>query len=121
MEALVQVFRDELSEVEFPDINLASLEADRARVVDAHQELERARKVLEVALEDLRVRSTKAHAYALVFANADTALLERLNQIPLKRRGKSSAKKTTKSRKAKKEKAPLFEQEPPEDALEAAE
>lgn len=100
------LYREELSTLSFPDVDLSRLESrvDAVRTaVDAvavqREALARAQSELDEALSSLAKGARRAYAYAQVFAQGDEALTQRLKEIPLgpagerKKRGRPPGKK----------------------------
>lgn len=134
---VVDLFEDALVDVQFPDVDKASLEEGMAAVraqADAvdriRGELEAARQGLQRAQESLRTQAQRGLAYAKVYAEGDESLTERLDGISFGGRKtkakKGERQKTTTRRKkaAAREAAPEtelpFEGEGPKPARTAA-
>ena len=85
---VLALYREALSELRFPDLDLAalesmrsSLEAAQCEVERVERELEAARAVVAARTEALLGRSQRALAYAKVFAQGDEALSARVAQV----------------------------------------
>jgi len=108
VEALIELFRGQLAEVRFPDVDADTLEEAASGVTAAADSVERARAALERAAEALRgeQRALREHArlayrYAKVFATGNDELSAALDSIslddppaakPKKRRGRKPKK-----------------------------
>ena len=108
----LQFFAETLSELTFPDIDQASLEAladnvesQTAEVDRLEAELQQARDALQEAKDNLRRAARRGLAYAKVYADGDQALEEQLSELALSRHGDSGKPATRKrggrGRKAK--------------------
>ncbi|MCK6549276.1 hypothetical protein L6R52_25765 [Myxococcota bacterium] len=89
--ALLEVFKAELPEVRFPDVDFAVLEATEAEVMkqteavaQAEAALADAKKAQLEAFESLMAKSRRALAYAKVFAEDKPELMAKLDAIGLK-------------------------------------
>jgi hypothetical protein len=87
---LVAIFEEQLSEVQFPNVNhqtLASLvehvRASAEAVAAAQAQVATAEAALGDSRDELFVRAEQALAYAKIYAATDAKLLERLNGIEL--------------------------------------
>ena len=86
--AVLDLYANDLANVQFPDVSLTILEqADRA-VKDALAELAQAEALLESAhatllarQEELAQKATRALAYARIYAESDEALAEKVAAI----------------------------------------
>ncbi|MGA9523766.1 MAG: hypothetical protein WBV82_20055 [Myxococcaceae bacterium] len=98
IESLIELFRTELGEVRFPDVDGDSLSAAASEVRDASCEVVRAEEALAAAMRELAQRqdqllqkSQRALAYARIFAEENPELLARLDTVQLPRAGRDSA------------------------------
>jgi hypothetical protein len=90
---ILALFRKELAEVQFPDLDLAVLEHAEEAVLAAQVEVERVEAQLEAAriaraeqLAELETKAERALAYARVFASGDADLTARLAEAELGRK-----------------------------------
>jgi len=104
---VMELFRSELDEVSFPDVDhevldghAEEVEARAADVEHARAALDEARGKLEVAQTALRRAAERGLAYARVYADGDEALAERLRALALTRSA-TVEKKRRPRRKAK--------------------
>jgi hypothetical protein len=86
--AVLDVFRDALADVRFPDVDRATLEESEAELLAAQIaleaaefELERARASVAERSASLTSRAQRALAYAKVFAEDDPVLRDRLDSL----------------------------------------
>ncbi len=96
---LLKVFKEELSAVAFPDVSFKVLESLSQVVENNAKELEKAQeaaKAAEEALEssqnELLLKSSRAIAYAKVFAEDKAELLDKLSQINVGKAGRAAKK-----------------------------
>jgi TolA-binding protein len=85
---VLELYAGELAQVQFPDLDLALLEAAREQVRDAQLEIERVEATLAQAqaalgdkLQQLNGKIERALAYARVFAQGDPVLAPRIAEI----------------------------------------
>jgi hypothetical protein len=90
---VLELYADALSEVRFPDLDLALLEAARDALLVSQLEVERieaqlqaARSALESKNEALQTKAERALAYARVFALGDAALSARLAELGVRKK-----------------------------------
>lgn len=90
IEALIEVFEQELADVSFPDVNAGELAALRVEVEEriemvkhARATLERAELGLEEAIAELNRKAEAGLSYAKVFAKGKSHIEERLRSILL--------------------------------------
>jgi hypothetical protein len=100
--SLLELFRTDLEEVRFPDVDLPSLEASADEVRSASSEVSRAEQALTAALKGLSERqealhhkSLRALAYARIYAEDDAELLSRLEAVQLARPARGTAVEAT--------------------------
>lgn len=98
--AVVELFRGDLDEVCFPDVDRARIDARVAEVGDRVQDVATARRALEGAqqaldeeLGKLTQIAERGLAYARIYAGGDEDLGERLNSISLSPRSERRRKK----------------------------
>jgi hypothetical protein len=92
LQDLLKLFGQELSTVKFPDLDRAVLEEAAERVKEKAEEVARAQAALEAARqalyesqEALLQKGQRALAYARIFAEDDTELSAKLDDISLPR------------------------------------
>jgi ElaB/YqjD/DUF883 family membrane-anchored ribosome-binding protein len=92
IQAVIDLFAEPLRELRFADVDAATLDefaasaqAAAAVVTTAETELARARHTLQERQDALLQHAQRALAYARVYAEADPALSEQLDQIALPR------------------------------------
>jgi len=96
VQAVLDLFENELAELKFPDIDQSVLK-EAARCVDERAEvllraeaaLQAARESLYDSQELLLQKCHRAVAYARIYAEEDAALLERLDAIGLPKSGRN--------------------------------
>jgi hypothetical protein len=88
LDRLMDFFRAELASVQFPGVDAKVLDAASARVAAAQEsvrraeaELDSARSTLQAAQDEAAQKAQRALAYARVYAQDDTALLARLDEL----------------------------------------
>lgn len=99
VQVLINVFKEHLSNVAFPDVSLEILE-DMVKKVSVHaQDLqealaraESAREALESGKNELLQKAARGLAYATIFAEGNDALLEQLSLINLSKTARPSKK-----------------------------
>ncbi|HEX4353551.1 MAG TPA: hypothetical protein VHZ95_11560 [Polyangiales bacterium] len=86
-------YADALSDVRFPDLDLARLEEARASILTTQLEVERieaklsiARAALDAELDALHRTAERALAYARVFAQSDPALGARVAELGVRKK-----------------------------------
>jgi hypothetical protein len=89
---VLTLFRQELAEVHFPELDLAVLEQAEQAVFAAQVEVERVETQLEAAriaraeqLAELETKAERALAYARVFASSDAELSARVSELGRKK------------------------------------
>jgi hypothetical protein len=92
IEALLELFRTELEEVRFPDVDGQALATAAEGVRSAASDVAQAERALTAALkalsdrqEALHHKSLRALAYARIYAEDDAGLLSRLEAVQLAR------------------------------------
>jgi hypothetical protein len=92
VQAVVDLFADPLRDVRFADVDAATLaemaastQAAAEVVATAEGEVTRARRALQDRQDALLLHAQRALAYARVYAEADPAMTEKLEQIALPR------------------------------------
>ncbi|HEY2732977.1 MAG TPA: hypothetical protein VGI70_03285, partial [Polyangiales bacterium] len=90
---VLALYAEALSDVRFPDLDLALLESARAAVLTAQLDVERveaklaiARAELDAQLDALQRKAERALAYARVFAQSDAALGARVAELAVRKR-----------------------------------
>lgn len=91
-QAVLALFAEDLADIKFPDVDAAVLraaaeEVERARaaVTAREAELEAAQDALATKLDTLTAKASRALAYARIYAETNTALLEKVNLISMAR------------------------------------
>ncbi len=99
IESLIELFRTELGEVRFPDVDGESLASVASEVRDASTEVARVEEALSAAMRELAQRqeallqkSHRALAYARIFAEENPELLARLDAVQLPRAGRKATR-----------------------------
>jgi len=99
VQELLKVFKEDLSAVAFPDVSFKVLEALSQDVEKNAKELAKTRELAKAAEEaldasqnELLQKSLRAIAYAKVFAEDKSELLDKLSQINLGKAGRSAKK-----------------------------
>lgn len=94
---VLELYASELSEVRFPDLDLAALQALAGEVHDAQEEADRLESELRDARERVAERSAAMHAraeralsYARIYAEGNAALGDRLAAIRAPGRSEAS-------------------------------
>lgn len=105
LRALIGLFETELSEVQFPDMNLRVLTEAAKQVLTASEQVAEAEKALEAAQAELQeqqeallLKGQRALAYARIYAEESPELIEKLQLITLprsQRRARSEVPPTT--------------------------
>ncbi|XXF78435.1 hypothetical protein P2318_01380 [Myxococcaceae bacterium GXIMD 01537] len=92
LQALLELFHQELAQVKFPDVDGAVLREAAARVRERAEEVARAQAALEAARQALQEtqeallqKGQRALAYARVFAEDDAELSTKLDAVSLPR------------------------------------
>jgi|GEM_PF-2347971 len=105
---LLQIFQDDLDDVRFPDVDSAVLQqlcddvgAQAEALHQAQLAVEQARQTLSDAQGQLEKKAKQALLYARVYAEDDTDLLERLADVSLGDKRKTSKTKSTKAKAPK--------------------
>jgi chromosome condensin MukBEF ATPase and DNA-binding subunit MukB len=93
--SVIELYTEELADVRFPDLDLATLELARDELTSAQQELERieaeldrVRAALDAKVQALDATAERALAYARIYAERDPELSARIEEM---RRRPSSA------------------------------
>jgi hypothetical protein len=102
---VLSLFRQELAEVHFPELDAGVLEAAEKAVLAAQVEVERIEAQLEAAriaraeqLAELETKAERALAYARVFASNDPELNARVTELGRKKSAASDPSTPTKKR-----------------------
>jgi hypothetical protein len=116
VQELINVFKNDLSAVSFPDVNLEILETLVQKVTSGAKELndimshvDEVRQSLEDSRNELQTKSIRGLAYAKVFAEGNSNLLEKLSGINLGKTSRSSKKTVEKPENGKNPETPAGE------------
>ncbi|MDG5814985.1 hypothetical protein QA601_07850 [Chitinispirillales bacterium ANBcel5] len=124
---LKNIFKDELSEVSFPDVSSDVLDELTQEVENKAHELEKikellaaAHEALEMANQDLITKASRGLAYAKVYAEGNDELMEKLNSIKLTRAQKAVKKSSSDSdgKRKRKRKTTSTQETPSENDVE---
>jgi hypothetical protein len=106
---LLTIFKNDLSAINFPDVNQEVLDALVQKVASSAKNLQEAltavqaaRDSLEAAQNELTSKAVRALAYAKVFAEGNDALLEKLSRISLGKTSRSPKKSALEKMSAEK-------------------
>lgn len=104
--ALLTLFKEQLSDVVFPDVSLeviegliAGLDAKGRAVEDARRLVESAQEELSLAHEELQQRCVKALAYARIYAEGNEGLQEQLSGIQFGKQVRVAKKTVSRAKK----------------------
>lgn len=96
--AILELYRDSLREVRFPDLDFDSLSHAAAELCAAQLEVEcieaallTARDAVRERAEQLSAQCERALSYARIFASGNAALLQRVAEVEAAGKGQSSA------------------------------
>lgn len=111
---VIELYKGDLSEVRFPDLDLAVLESARDELQHSQLEVERleadlhaARAALDAEAGSLNAKAERALAYAKIYAAADPQLSGRIAELGGKKKPPSAASALPAARRGRRKKTAL--------------